>query len=105
MIASGTSILEVATMLKERGANKVFLVATFSLFTEGIEIFNEAYDNKLFSKIYTTNLSYIPEEIKSLEWLEEVDISKYLAKIIDTMNKNGDMQELRKAKIDKKKKN
>ena len=33
MIASGTSMLEVAKELKNRGARKIYMCATFSLFT------------------------------------------------------------------------
>lgn len=43
MIASGTSMLEVAADLKERGARKVFLISTFSMFTNGLDGFNKAY--------------------------------------------------------------
>ncbi|MBQ6323665.1 MAG: ribose-phosphate diphosphokinase [Bacilli bacterium] len=94
MIASGGSILEVAKSLKEKGVGKIYLIATFSLFTEGIDNFNEAYENKLFHKIYSTNLTYVPEEIKEKEWYQDVDCSRYLAKIINTFNKHGDIEEL-----------
>jgi len=84
MIASGGSILEVAENLRQRGVNKIFLVTTFALFTEGPECFIKAYEKGTFNKIYSTNLSYVPEEIKEKEWFESVDCSKYLAKIIYT---------------------
>lgn len=94
MIASGTSMIETAETLKKRGANKIFLIATFALFTEGTEVFEEAYKNKLFDKVYVTNLSYVPDEIKNNEWYVDVDCSKYLALIINTFNKKGDIEEL-----------
>lgn len=90
MIASGGSMIEVAENLKKRGARNIYLIATFSLFTEGIDKFNEAYKNGLFKKLYSTNLSYVPDEIKNTPWYEDVDCSKYLALIIDTFNKKGD---------------
>ena len=94
MIASGGSILEVAENLKKRGVHKVFLIATFALFTEGVDRFIEAYNNHVFDKLYSTNLTYVPEEIKNKEWYQEVDCSKYLARIIDTYHKKEDPSEL-----------
>ena len=35
MIASGQSILEVAEQLKSRGAEKIYLIASFALFSDG----------------------------------------------------------------------
>jgi len=94
MIASGGSILEVAESLRTKGVDKIYLIATFSLFTEGTDNFVKAYEEGLFHKIYSTNLTYVPEEIKDKEWYQEVDCSKYLAKIINTFNKHGDIEEL-----------
>lgn len=91
MIASGTSMIEVAENLKKRGANNIYLVATFALFTEGVDKFNKAYEDGLFKKLYSTNLSYVPKEIKDSSWYEDVDCSKYLALIIDTFNKKEDV--------------
>ena len=99
MIASGSSMLEVASMLKDAGARNIYLIATFSLFTDGIEIFDTAYKNGLFSKLYTTNLSYVPDDIKKKIWFKEVDMSKYMALIINTLNKKEDINKLRKPKI------
>lgn len=94
MIASGTSMIEVAEKLKEKGAKNIYLIATFALFTEGINLFKEAYKKQLFTKLYTTNLSYIPKEIEQEKWLVKVDCSKYLAKIIKTLNQNKNIEDL-----------
>lgn len=94
MIASGNSMIDVAQELKEKGANKIYLVATFSLFTEGINNFIDAYEEGLFTKLYSTNLSYIPDDIKKLKWFDEVDISSYMALIINTIHKNDDIDSL-----------
>lgn len=87
MIASGSSMLEVAEELKKRGANKVYLTATFALFNEGIDKFNEAYKKGYFDKLYTTNLTYMNDDYKKREWVETVDCSRLLAKYINTLNK------------------
>ena len=87
-------MIESAQNLKNRGAKKVYLVATFALFTEGIEKFNEAYNEGIFTKLYVTNLSYVPEEIKSKEWYTEVDCSILLARIINKLNKKESIAEI-----------
>lgn len=94
MIASGGSILEVSENLRKRGADKIFLITTFSLFTEGVESFIKAYENGLFDKLYTTNLSYVPDEIKEKPWFQEVDCSKYLATIIKTYHNQEETEKL-----------
>lgn len=86
MIASGDSILDVATSLKELGAKNIYLTATFSLFTNGIEKIEQAYQKGYINRIYTTNLSYIPEEIQNKEWLEVVDCTHHVAEIINNLN-------------------
>ena len=94
MISSGGSILEVAEMLKDKEANNIFLVTTFALFTDGTKVFDDAYKKGLFTKLYTTNLSYVPDDIKEKIWYHDVDLSKYLAYIIDTLNKKENVKEL-----------
>lgn len=86
MIASGESILDVAKELKERKASKVYIAATFGLFTEGYEKFDEYYKQGIIDCIFTTNLVYCPEDLKEKPYYENVDISDYLALIIDTLN-------------------
>lgn len=86
MIASGASMIDVASILKEKGAKKVYLVATFTLLTEGPDAFITAYEKGLFDKLYTTNLSYVPDAIKKEKWYVEVDCSLRLAKIINCLN-------------------
>ncbi len=95
MIASGSSILEVAENLKQRGVSKVFLVTSFALFTEGADSFIKAYEEGKFDKIYSTNLTYVPKEIQEKEWFESVDCSKFLATIINTYYKEEDADSLR----------
>lgn len=94
MIASGGSMIEVCSHLREKGAEKIYLVSTFALFTEGTDKFDEAYNKGLFDKLYSTNLSYVPEDVKNNNWYVDVDCSRYLAVIIDTINKKSDIEEL-----------
>ena len=84
MIASGESMIDVARELKKRGAKQIFMMSAYSLFTKGIDVFQEAYDEGLFTRLYTTNLSYVPEEALKKDWVTQVDCSDYVAKIIYT---------------------
>lgn len=86
MIASGSSMLEVSKYLKDNGANKVYLVSTFALLTEGPDKFIESYNEGLFDKLYSTNLSYVSDVIKNEEWYEDVDCSTRLANIINKLH-------------------
>ena len=94
MIASGGSVLEVAKELREKGAKEIYLISTFALFTEGIENFKNAYENGLFNGLFTTNLSYIPDEFSSLEWFNVVDLSEMVAVIIDKLDKRESLSSL-----------
>ena len=94
MISSGSSVIKVAEQLRQKGAKKIFITCTFSLFTEGIENFKNAYYSNLFDALYTTNLSYIPKEYSSLIWFNVVDLSEMVAKIIDKLDKKDSVSEL-----------
>lgn len=94
MISSGGSILDTASQLKAMHAGRVFLCATFGLFTEGLDRFDEAYEKGLFDMVITSNLTYQPPELKSRPWASEADMSKYLANIIDFFNHNVSISEV-----------
>lgn len=99
MIATGGSILDSAKQLKDKmNVNRVFLVATFGLFTKGYEMFDEAYKNKIFDRLYVTNLNYVPDVIKNKPWFEEVDCSMKLANIICNINEDKPIGNLLNAK-------
>lgn len=86
MISSGSSILEIASLLKKRGAGKIFICTTFGLFTEGMEKFDAAYAKGTFDKLLTTNLVYQDPELLARDYYISCDLSKYIALIIDTLN-------------------
>jgi len=86
MISSGDSIIEIASQLKEKGAKRIFVFVSFGLFCNGFEVIDEAYKKGYFDKIFTTNLIYRSEELKQKEWYIEVNLCKYVAYIIDTLN-------------------
>lgn len=94
MISSGESMLDVAKELKRRKARKVFICATFGLFTNGLRKFDEYYENGLIDRILTTNLVYQTPELLSKPYYINVDMSKYIALIIDSLNHDLSISEL-----------
>lgn len=84
MIASGESMIDVCKELKHLGAKNIYLMSAYSLFTKGVEVFDNAYKEGLFKRLYTTNLSYVPKEAIKKRWMKQVDCSMYIAKIIYT---------------------
>lgn len=94
MISSGESVLEVATALKKRNANRIFVFTTFGLFTAGLDRFDTAYADGTITRVLTTNLIYQPPELLSREWYISCDMSKYIAYIIDTLNHDTSISDL-----------
>ena len=94
MISSGESMLDVAKELKSRKARKVFVCATFGLFTNGLQKFDEYYENGLIDRVLTTNLVYQTPELLSRPYYISVDMSKYIALIIDNLNHDASLSEL-----------
>ena len=86
MISSGDSMLEVAQLLKERKAAKIFMCSTFGLFTNGLEKFDKAYEKGIFDRLLTTNLIYQDPELFARPYYINCDLSKYIAFIIDHLN-------------------
>ena len=94
MISSGESMIDVATELKKRKANRIFVVATFGLFTNGLERFDEAVADGTIYKVVTTNLTYQTPELLAKPYYINCDMSKYIAYIIDTLNHDSSISDL-----------
>ncbi|MDR2526106.1 MAG: ribose-phosphate pyrophosphokinase [Oscillospiraceae bacterium] len=86
MISSGDSVLDVATRLKELGAERVFFCIAFGLFSAGFAHIDAAYNAGIFDKIFTGNMVYTPPELREKPWHVSVNMSKYISYIIDTIN-------------------
>lgn len=100
MIASGSSMIEVAKDLKNKGANKIYLAASFALLTEGPDVFIKAYEEGLFDKLYSTNLSYVPDLIKNEPWYFNVDCSNRMARIINALHNKESLKPILNDKDD-----
>ena len=94
IISSGDSLIDVALQLKQKGAKRIFGFVSFGLFTEGLDKFNKAYNEGLFDKIFTTNLVYRTPELLASPWYVEVNMCKYVAYIIDTLNHDSTISNL-----------
>ena len=94
MIASGDSLLDVAKQLKDKGAKRIYNFATFGLFTSGFDKIDKAYEDGLIDKIFTTNLVYHKPELHDKQWWCEVNMCKYVAFLIDTLNHDDTISQL-----------
>lgn len=91
MISSGGSMIDVLKAVKEQSPKNVYVFCTFPLFTDGkksIDLFNESYEKGLFNKLYTTNLTYVPDSVKNSPWMIQVDCSLQLAQVINAESLN-----------------
>ena len=94
MISSGDSMIDVATQLKKRNAGRIFVIATFGLFTNGMDRFDKAVEEGLIYKVVTTNLAYQRPDLLERDYYISCDMSKYIAYIIDTLNHDASISDL-----------
>ena len=94
MISSGESVLDIAKKLKAQGARRILIFTAFGLFCNGLDSFDEAYRLGEITKVFTTNLVYRIPELKEREWYCEVDMSKYISLLIDTINHDETISQL-----------
>ncbi len=94
MISSGESMIDVATNLKKQGAKRIFVFTSFGLFCNGLGVFDDAYTDGIIDKIFTTNLIYRNPGLKDRAWYCEVDMSKYVSLLIDTLNHDDTISQL-----------
>ncbi|MHB1453603.1 MAG: ribose-phosphate pyrophosphokinase [Saccharofermentanales bacterium] len=94
MISSGESILDIARELRGRKARNVYCAVTYGLFTDGVEEFQKAYEEGTISKVFATNLIYRSPELLASPWFVDVDMSKFVALIIDAINHDASLSRL-----------
>ena len=86
IISSGESVLDIAYALKVKKARRFFAYGTYGLFTNGFEKFDKAYEDGYISGVFGTNLTYRSPELLKRPWFHEVDVSKYIAYFIASIN-------------------
>lgn len=94
MIASGGSVIDIAKQLKNQGAKRVFCAVSFALFTEGVAVFDEVVKDGYIDAVYSTNLTYVPKEIKEREWFHSVNMSELMSDLIDHINREKSLSPL-----------
>ncbi len=94
MIASGESVFDIARELKKKGAQNIYVAVSFSLFTEGIKKMDEYYQKGYITKLFSTNLTYIPEAFRKAEWFKEVDMAHLISLLIDNVNYDDSVSSL-----------
>ena len=93
MIASGDSLIETAKSIKERNAKRVFACCTFGLFTKGLELFDKAYEEGTIDGVFTTNCIYQLPELADKKWYTSVDVTEYVARIIESINHDSSISQ------------
>lgn len=94
MISSGGSMLDIATEMKQRKAKRIFCAVTFALFTNGWEAFDRAYEEGTIDMVFGTNLIYRDPELLKRPWYRDVDVTKFVALIIDAVNHDASLSRL-----------
>ena len=61
---------------------------------DGLQKFDEYYNNGIIDRLLTTNLVYQSPQLLNKPYYINVDMSKYIALIIDTLNHDGSLSEL-----------
>ena len=93
MIASGDSLIETARSIKERKAKRIFACCTFGLFTKGLELFDKAYEEVIIDGVFTTNCIYQMPELSNKKWYTSVDVTEYVARIIESINHDSSISQ------------
>lgn len=86
IIASGDTAVDVAEQLHSLGARRIFVIATFGLFTNGTEAFDKAYREGVLEAVFVTNASYVNDKVTSSAWYKEIDVIKYISYYIYCVN-------------------
>lgn len=94
ILSSGESMLDLAKELKKRKAKRIFCIVTFAFFTNGIQEFEEAYQQGIIHRVVATNLTYRSPELRAAKWFVEADMSKYISYLIATLNHDRSLSAL-----------
>lgn len=85
-IASSENLVAFCQKIKEYGNKRIYILATFGVFSGGLDFCDRAYCNNLFDKIICTNLTHTDDELSDREWYMEVDMSKSISDIIHNLH-------------------
>ena len=94
LLASGNSLIEVGRELKRLKAAKVYFSVTYALFSEGLSVYDKAFEEGIFEKVIATNATYIPNELTHRKWFKAADVTRFLAKFIHSFNQDSSITKL-----------
>ena len=94
MINSGNTMLSTAEKLKNNGAANIYCLAPYGLFTDGLDVFDKAYESGLISAVCCTNLIYRSPELLKRDWYVDANMVPYVARIIEALNLDESIYDL-----------
>lgn len=97
ILSSGESLLSIAYDLHQRKARNIYVAASFALFTdgdEGIRKFDRAFEDGVITKLFSTNLTYRQPALLAAPWYQDVDMTGFVALLIDTINHDASLSSL-----------
>lgn len=94
MVVTGDTFLRIARDLKNRGARRIFCATSFAQLTDGTADLDQAYADGLFNQIFATNLIYRSEALKQAPYFTEVNLSRFVALLIDAINHDASLSTL-----------
>ena len=94
MIVTGDTFLYIARDLKKRGAKRIFCATSFAQLTDGTADLDQAYAEGVFDQIFATNLIYRSEALRQAPYFTEVNLSRFVALLIDAINHDASLSTL-----------
>lgn len=94
MIVSGRAMAESAKKLKEAKAKRVFCIASYLLAIGDAKELEKAVAAGHIDRVFASNLIYTPPELLAKEWFVSVDLTRFVALLIDALNHNASISSL-----------
>ncbi|MHB2150383.1 ribose-phosphate diphosphokinase [Caldithrix abyssi] len=98
MISTGGTIINAVKLLKDKGAQKIYVTCSLPFFNEpAVELLSKAYEEGLIAKVIGTDAVFHgPEFVKNTPWYDEVTIAPLFAEVIYNINQKRSVSELLK---------
>ncbi len=98
MIATGGTLLRAAALLKEEGAERVFLACSLPFFNGGaVELFDQGHENGTFDALIGTDAVTRGSEFSAEHgWYHEVSVAPLFANVIFNINRKRSVSALLK---------
>jgi ribose-phosphate pyrophosphokinase len=94
MLVTGATMLRVARDLKHRGARRIFCAVTYAQFTAGLQEMEAACQAGIVDRVFATNLIFRRPELQQAPWFVEVNMSRFVALLVDAINHDASLSKL-----------